>query len=45
MRMFLRIFIDNIISRYIRRDNPMFLKRSELCYTNWVYEQTRGDGE
>lgn len=43
MAFFLKIFIDNIMSRFIRRETPMFKKRHELCYTNWYYETNGGD--
>lgn len=38
-----RVFLENINSRYIKREKPMFKKRHELCYTNWVYETNGGD--
>lgn len=35
---FVRIFIDNFKSRFIKREKPYFKKRHHLCYTNWAYK-------
>lgn len=40
--LFIRIFIDNVKSRFIRRDKPWFKKRHELCYSNWYHDQYNG---
>lgn len=40
--LFLRIFLDNIKSRFIKRENPMFKNRHRLCVTNWYYDQYNG---